>query len=93
MGGLRADNASRGSVKVGVKTEEKRPNKFLGFIFMVFGLIGFLLSIGLAIGTALLISKHYEPTTLSLLIEIFLIICSTTTLGVGMMIFKHGEFP
>ena len=60
---------------------------------MAFGLIGFLLSIALAVGTALLISKHYGPTILSLLIETFLILCSTTTLGVGMIIFKHGEFP
>ncbi len=82
------------SFKIGNKMMmENNPNKLLGSLFIIIGLIGILISAFLIIGTIVLISKHYGITFISSLVETMLTICSTTTLGVGLIIFKYGEFP
>jgi hypothetical protein len=73
--------------------EEKKPQRFLGFVFMTFGFIGILLSFGSIIGTVVIVLRHYDITIISLLAETFFLLCSVTTFGAGMMIFRYGEFP
>lgn len=67
--------------------------KLLGFSMTVLGLGGCLLSLVLDIGTIAIVLSNHAVTTLSLLIVIFLTICSVTTFGVGLLVFRFGEFP
>ena len=74
--------------------EIKKPShKRLAMFFILAGLFGFLLSIVLAAGTILLLIHNLKPTLLSLLGLVFMMLCSVLALGVGIIIFKYGEFP
>jgi hypothetical protein len=69
-----------------------KPDKYLGGIFLLLGIVGFIMSLLLGLGIILLSLGNDPVPSIGLLVVVFFMANSTLAIGVGRSLYKYGFF-